>query len=211
MKLLLADDHAIVRSGLRRIVEDAFPDAEIGEVSSCAELREAARAGAWSVIVLDIALGADNSLDVVPELAALRPRPAIVVLSMYGDRQFVIRALRAGVAGYLTKDRAPEELLAAIRSVLAGTRYLGEGIAAQLAEYVAVAGSGAELPHELLSPRELEVFLQLAAARSVSEIAARLGLSVKTVSTYRSRILDKTGLGSNAELMRYALRHGLVT
>ncbi len=134
----------------------------------------------------------------------------IIVLSMYGDRQFIVRALRAGVSAYLTKDRAPEELLQAIRSVLQGKRYLSESVALQLADYVALAGSGTEALHDLLSPREYEVLLLLASARSVSEIAGQLGLSVKTVSTYRTRILEKMGMNSNAQLMRYALRHGLV-
>ncbi len=210
MHILLADDHTIVRSGLCRIVADAFPDATIGEVSCCRELRDKVRETNWSVLVLDIALGDRNSLELVPELKELRPRMPIIVLTMYGERQFVIRALRAGVSAYLTKDRAPEELLQAIRSVLQGKRYLSEAVALQLADYVALAGSGSEAPHELLSPREYEVLLLLASARSATEIAAQLSLSVKTVSTYRTRILEKMGMSSNAQLMRYALQYGLV-
>ncbi len=210
MRILLADDHAIVRSGLCRIVADAFPGATIGEVGCCRELRDKVRETSWSVLVLDIALGDRNSLELVPELKELRPHMPIVVLSMYGERQFVIRALRAGVLAYLTKDHAPEELLQAIRSVLQGKRYLSEDVALQLADHVALAGSGSEAPHELLSPREYEVLLLLASARSVSEIAAQLGLSVKTVSTYRTRILEKMGMSSNAQLMRYTLQQGLV-
>ncbi len=210
MRILLADDHAIVRSGLCRIVADEFPDATIGEVSSCKELRDKVRETSWSVLVFDITLGDRNSLELVPELRELRPHMPIIVLSMHGERQFVIRALRAGVLAYLTKDHAPEELLHAIRSVLQGKRYLCETVALQLADYVALAGSGSESPHELLSPREYEVLLLLASARSVSEIAAQLSLSVKTVSTYRTRILEKMGISSNAQLMRYALQHGLV-
>lgn len=210
MRVLLADDHVIVRSGLRRIVADAFPGAVIGEVGSCAELREQVRKSKWSLLVLDIALGDRNSLELVPELLQIRPELQIIVLSMYGERQFVVRALRAGVSAYLTKDRAPEELLQAIRSVLKGKRYLSDTVAAELAEHVAHAGSGSEAPHELLSAREYEVLLLLASARSVSEIGAQLGLSVKTISTYRSRILEKMGMSSNAQLMRYAMQRGLV-
>lgn len=210
MRVLLADDHAMVRSGLRRIIADAYPDAIVGEVGSCTELREQIRDANWSVLVLDIALEDRNSLELVPELRELRPRMPIVVLSMYGERQFIVTAMRAGVSAYLTKDRAPEELLQAIRSVLQGKRYMSEGVAAELADHVAFAGSRSEAQHELLSPREYEVLLLLAAARSVSEIAVRLQLSVKTVSTYRSRILEKMGMSSNAQLMRYAMRHGLV-
>ncbi|PKN57040.1 MAG: DNA-binding response regulator [Deltaproteobacteria bacterium HGW-Deltaproteobacteria-14] len=210
MRILIADDHVIVRSGLCRIVSDAFAGATVGEVGSCSELRECVRESSWSLLVLDIALKDQNSLEVVPELRALRPHMPIIVLSMYGEPQFVVRALRAGVAGYLTKDRAPEELLKAIRSVLGGKRYLSETVAGTLADHVALVGSGTEALHELLSPREYEVFLLLAAARAVSEVAAQLHLSVKTVSTYRTRILEKMGMSSNAQLMRYALQHGLV-
>lgn len=209
MRILLADDHAMLRSGLRRIIADAFPGAEIAEVSNGDDLLAQVRQTDWSVLVLDIALGERNSLDLVPELRALRRGMPIVVLSMYGERQFVIRALRAGVAGYLTKDRAPEELLAAIRSVLRHERYLSPSVASQIAEYVAVGGTATDLPHQLLSAREYEVFLLLAAAHSVSDIASRLELSVKTISTYRTRILEKMGFSSNAQLIRYALEHGL--
>ena len=131
----------------------------------------------------------------------------IIVLSMYGERQFVIRSLRAGVLGYLTKDRAPEELLQAIGNVLAGKRYLSESVAGDLADYLA---QGSDLPHDQLSAREYEVFLALAAAHTVSEIATQLNLSVKTISTYRTRILEKLGISSNAQIMRYALQHGLI-
>ena len=210
MRILLADDHAILRSGLRRIVADAFPGVIVGEVGSCRELRDQVRDATWSLLILDIALEDRNSLDLVPELRQLRPHLPIIVLSMYGDRPFVVSALRAGVLGYLTKDRAPDELLQAIRSVLQGKRYLSETVAGELADHVALAGSGTEALHELLSAREYEVFLLLAAARSVSQIAEQLSLSVKTISTYRARILEKMGLNSNAQLMRYALQHGLV-
>lgn len=209
MRILLADDHAMLRSGLRHIISDAFPGAEIAEVSNGDDLLARVRETNWSVLVLDIALGERNSLDLVPELRTLRRNMPIIVLSMYGERQFVVRALRAGVAGYLTKDRAPDELLAAIRSVLRHERYLSPSVAAQIAEFVALGGSATELPHTLLSAREYEVFLLLAAAHSVSEIAARLELSVKTISTYRTRILEKMGFSSNAQLIRYALKHGL--
>lgn len=208
MRLLLADDHVIVRSGLRRIVEDAFPDAVVDEVGSCKELRDRVYQTNWSVLVLDIALNDRNSLDIVSELLTLRPEMKLIVLSMYGERQFVVRALRAGVFAYLTKDRAPNELLRAIRNVLEGKRYLSETVAEDLADHVAKDGS--EVSHELLSLREYEVFLLLASARSVSEIAGQLNLSVKTISTYRTRILEKLGMSSNAQLMRYALQHGLV-
>lgn len=210
MRILLADDHQIVRSGLRRILADAYPDATIGEVGSYNEVRDAVRESDWSLLILDIALDDRNSLDLIPELKELRPDTPIIVLSMYGEMQFVVRALRAGVSAYLTKDRAPEELIQAIQSVLQGKRYLSEETASQLADHVALRGSGSEAPHEQLSSREYEVLLLLASGRSVTDIAAQLALSVKTISTYRTRILEKMGLESNLQLIRYAMQHGLV-
>jgi DNA-binding NarL/FixJ family response regulator len=201
----------MVRSGLRRIVSDALPTATIGEAGTYDELLARVQEQSWSVLVLDIALGDRNSLDLVPELLRIRPRMRIIALSMYSEHQFVVRALRVGVRAYLTKDRAPEELLRAIAGVLAGERYLSEDVARRLANHVAVVGSGTAEPHEQLSAREHEVFLLLAAACSVSDIAARLGLSVKTVSTYRTRILEKMGMSSNAELMRYAMQRSLTS
>lgn len=209
MQILLADDHAIVRSGLCRIVTEEFPGVTVGEVSAYQELHTKIQEKHWSVLILDIALGNKNSLDLVPELCRLNPDMKIIVLSMYNEKQFALRALRCGILGYVTKDRAPEELLQAIRNVLQGKRYVCETIASQIAEHVALTGSNSETLHESLSSREYEIFLLLASARSVSEIAAQLSLSVKTISTYRSRILEKLGLCSNAQLMRYAIDHNL--
>jgi DNA-binding NarL/FixJ family response regulator len=209
LRILLADDHALFRSGLRRILEPEFPGARMGEAANLEEVRAALEREPCDLLVLDVSMKGENSLNLLPSLKAARPRLPVVVLSMYGERQFVIRALRAGASAYLTKERAPEELLRAIRSVLAGHRYVGSELAEQLADHLAGGGPGD--PHESLSPRELEIFLLLASARSVSEIATQLRLSVKTVSTHRTRILEKMGLRSNAELMQYAVRHGLVT
>ncbi len=208
LRILLADDHAMFRSGLRRILEAELGAVAIGEAATLPELVAAVDREPWDALLLDISMGGQNSLHVLPDLKARHPRLRVVVVSMYGERPFVIRALRAGASAYLTKERAPEELLQALRSVLAGRRYIANDLAEQLADHL--AGGAAENPHESLSPRELEIFLLLASARSVSEIAAQLGLSVKTVSTYRTRVLEKMVLRSNAELMQYAVRHGLV-
>lgn len=209
MKILIADDHAIVRSGLRHTLELEFPDVVIGEAATGAELLEKAKAAPWDVVILDVALGSENGLDTLPLLKAACPRLPVIVLSMYGERQFVVRALTEGASAYLTKEQAAEEeLFKAIRTVCAGRRYLGQALAGQLADHLARDHGGK--PHEALSSRELEVFLLLAAARSVSEIAERLRLSVKTVSTYRTRILEKMSLASNAEIIQYAVRNGLV-
>ncbi|MBI2522268.1 MAG: response regulator transcription factor [Bdellovibrio sp.] len=211
MRILLADDHAIVRSGLKRIIMEAFPDVPIGEAASDVELLAKMREANWTVLILDIALGTRNGLDLVPELLQIIPDLRIIILSMYSERQFVVRALRVGVSGYVTKDRAPEELLQAISSVTQGKRYICETATQQIAEHVALADFGSQAPHERLSSREYEVFLLLAKAHSVTEIATQLRLSVKTISTYRNRILEKMGLNSNAQLMRYALESKLTT
>lgn len=208
MHILLADDHLIVRSGLRRILELEFEGVQVGEAANVREVREQLPAAPWDVLILDVSLAGANALDLLPELKRARPDLPVIMLSMYGERQFVQRALAAGASAYLTKEKAgDDELFRAIRTVRAGRRYLGEAVAEQLADQLAGNHHGA--PHEGLSARELEVFLQLAAARSVSDIAETLGLSVKTVSTYRTRILEKMQLASNAEIIQYALRHGL--
>ncbi|MBI2569844.1 MAG: response regulator transcription factor [Candidatus Schekmanbacteria bacterium] len=209
MKILIADDHKIVRSGLKHILDLEFPDVVIGEATTCAELLNKVKAAQWDVVILDVALGAENGLSTLPKLKEACPKLPVIVLSMYGERQFVVRALADGASAYLTKEQAADaELFKAIRAVRAGRRYLGEALAEQLADHLAKDHEGK--PHEALSSRELEVFLLLAAAKSVSEIAERLHLSVKTVSTYRTRILEKMSLESNAEVMQYAVRNGLV-
>jgi DNA-binding NarL/FixJ family response regulator len=209
MRILVADDHVIVRTGLRRMLEIEFPAVVVGEATRSSELIDRVRSERWDVVILDVALGAENGLGALPQLKQMRPELPVIVLSMYGDRQFVARALADGASAYLTKERAAdEELFLAIRTVCAGRRYLGPALAEQLADHL--AKDGKSQAHDALSGRELEVFLQLAAAKSVSEIAERLGLSVKTVSTYRTRILAKMSLASNAEIIQYAIRTGLV-
>jgi DNA-binding NarL/FixJ family response regulator len=207
-RILLADDHALLRSGLRRILEEALPGVHVGEAGTAEEALAALPDGAWDLLILDISMPGRSGLDILPDLKALQPSLPIVVLSMFGEQQFAIRALKAGASAYLTKERAPEELIQAVRTVLGGRRYIGASLAEALAAHVSLDREGA--PHERLSPREFEVLRLIAAARTASEIAEELGLSVKTVSTYRARILEKMRLSTNAELMQYALRHGLM-
>lgn len=212
MKILIADDHSIVRSGLKRMLEGGFPDVVVGEATNTAELVAAVKGQEWDAVILDVALGAESGLTALPRIKELRPKLPVVVLSMYGERQFVMRALAEGASAYLTKEQAAdEELFRAIRTVCAGRRYLGETLAEQLADHIA-GGKSANpgSPHQTLSSRELEVFLLLAAAKTVTEIAERLDISVKTVSTYRTRILEKMALQSTAEIIQYAVRNGLV-
>ncbi len=208
MRILLADDHTMFRSGLRHILEQEFPQAGIDEAAACSEVLEKIHKSDFDLVILDIAMGALNSLNIVPDIKRRHPNTPVLMLSMYSDKQFIVQSLRAGASGYLTKEHTTEELIHCIRALLAGRRYISESIAENLADYLAVGGS--EFPHEALSGRESEVFMLIASGRSVSEIAALLSLSIKTVSTYRTRILEKMGLRSNAELMRYALQHGLV-
>lgn len=207
-RILLADDHALLRSGLRRILEEALPGVQVGEAGTADEVLAALPDGAWDLLILDISMPGRSGLDILPDLKAQQPALPILVLSMFGEQQFAIRALKAGASAYLTKERAPEELIQAVRTVLGGRRYIGASLAEALASHVSADHDGP--PHERLSAREFEVLRLIAAAKTASEIAEELGLSVKTVSTYRTRILEKMQLTTNAELMQYALRHGLV-
>jgi len=207
-KILLADDHSILRVGLRRILEDELGEVHIGEAGTIDEAMAQLRASSWDLLILDISLPARSGLDALPEIKALYPSLPVIILSMYGEQQFAIRALRAGASAYLTKERASEELIRAVRAVLAGRRYVGEALAETLAEHLSLHGD--RPPHERLSAREFEVFRRIASAKTVSDIAEEMKLSVKTVSTYRTRILEKMELQTNAELMQYAIRQGLV-
>lgn len=180
----------------------------IDEASSGSETLNMLRQHRADILILDIAMSDTNSLHILPDLKALQPSMPVLILSMYNDRHFVVHALRAGVSGYLTKEHAPDELIRAIRTILAGRRYIGESLAEQIADHLA-GGDASRLPHETLSARELEVLLLIGSGLALSQIAGKLGLSVKTVSTYRARILEKMGLHSNADLIRYVVRHGL--
>jgi DNA-binding NarL/FixJ family response regulator len=205
MRILLVDDHAIVRAGLKRLLEDEFRGVTVAEAATADEA-EASVAGAKpDIVVLDISLPGRSGLDLLP---SLKGKTRVIVLSSFADPQFAVRALRDGAAAFLSKDRAPRELIEAINTVSSGRRFIGAELAEQLASVVAAGHPGN--PHESLSAREFEVFRLIASAKTVSEIASDLGLSVKTVSTYRARILEKMGMSSNAELMQYAMRNGLV-
>ncbi len=208
LKILLADDHTILRSGLRKILEGEFEGARVEEAGTAEEVLDRVRKGELELLVLDISLPGRSGLDILPEIRTLQPRLPVLMLSMYGEQQFAVRALRAGASAYLTKEHAAEELIRAIRTVLSGRRYIGASLAEQLAAHVALDRE--RPPHELLSTREFEVFRLIASAKGLTEIGDDLGLSVKTVSTYRTRILQKMQMTSNAELMQYAIRQGLV-
>ncbi len=208
IRVLIADDHAVVRKGLRGILAEEYPRAVFGEAHTAQEVLDYAHKQEWEIIILDISMPDRSGMDILSELKQLRPRTPILVLSMHPEEQFARRALRAGAAGYLTKDSVPEELMKAIRKVLAGGRY----VSASLAETLAFdLERPADRPlHEALSGREFQVLVLLASGKTLTEIANELSLSVKTVSTYRSRVLLKMDMHNNAELIRYAVQNHLV-
>jgi DNA-binding NarL/FixJ family response regulator len=207
-RILLVDDHAMVRRGLRELIRDHFPDAVCQEADSAPMAIEQIHREDWDLVLLDINLPGRSGLDLLTEIRGLRADLPVLVLSMHPEDQYALRCLRAGANGYITKDRADRELAGAIVRVLQGGRYVSRELGEELALQVAVPGDRPR--HASLSSREFEVFLKLAGGVPVKEIAAMLSLSVKTISTYRTRVLQKLGLRTNADLMKYALRHDLL-
>ena len=204
----MADDHAVVRHGLRQILADDFKRAQFGEARNAQEALELVWNEPWDVVILDITMPGRSGLEVLREIKRFRPRLPVLVLSMHPESQFAVRVLRRGASGYMTKESAPEELVGAVKKVLAGGRYVSPSLAEKLATYVSSDSQKPAL--ELLSDREFQVLRLIASGKIVSEIAKELSLSVKTISTYRTRILEKMGLRNNAELMHYAMQHQLV-
>jgi two-component system invasion response regulator UvrY len=204
IRVLLADDHSIVRDGLKRILA-ATPDLQVtGEAAGGDEALALVKVNDYDVVMLDMSMPGLSGIDLIKRLKLEKPRLKILVLSMHGESQYAARALKAGAAGYLNKDSAAEALLGALRKIAAGGVHLGEAAAASLLQ------SGEKPPHETLSDREFEVMRLLVEGLGPTEIGERLHLSVKTVSTHKTRILDKLNLGSTAELVRYAMEHRLV-
>ena len=208
MKVLIADDHAVFRRGLRETLAEAFSGVTFGEARTAQETLEHVRRQDWDVVILDISMPGKSGLDILDDLKRLRPTMPVLLLSMHPEQQFARRALKSGAAGYLTKDSVTEELKEAVKKIVGGGRY----VSATLAEKLAVdLRQGADTPlYELLSDREFQVLRMIASGKTVKDIAEDLSLSVKTVSTYRGRILEKTGMKTNAELIRYALESQLV-
>jgi len=206
IRILVADDHAVVRRGLRHIL-DTTPDLGIAdEAASGAEVLEKLRAGSFDVLLMDVSMPDTDAVDLIKRIKAQHPRISVLVHSMHAEGPVASRMLKAGASGYITKDSEPEQLLAALRKVAAGGRYIGAELAEQLA-----FGNGAGRPlHELLSERESQVFFLLASGKSLKAIAKELHLSPKTASTYKTRIMQKLNLQSDAGLIRYALANHLV-
>jgi len=208
VKILIADDHSVVRQGLRHIVETRPGWTVVAEVSTADEVLPVLRSVGADVVVLDVALGDRSGIDVLGHIRAEFPNVPVLMLSMHAEEQYAIRCLRAGASGYIQKERSAEEILTAIERVASRRIYVSEGVSDQMA--AELLRGGPSQPHELLSTREFEVFRLIAEGKSPTVIAEALHLSVKTVSTYRSRILLKTGFKSNADIVSYAIRNHLV-
>jgi DNA-binding NarL/FixJ family response regulator len=208
MNVLVVGDHAIVRRGIRELIAEAFPDASVSEATNANDVLSRLDPWPWHLVILDIAMPGRGGMDALPQIHQAHPDTPVLVLSAHAEEQYAIRALRAGAVGYLTKDSATEELVLAVRKVLAGGTY----VSASLAEHLArgLRNADGRPVHETLSDREFQVFRMLAAGKAVTQIAVELSLSDKTISTYRARVLEKLGMSSNAELVRYALAAGLI-
>lgn len=207
-RIVIADDHAVVRKGLRLILADAEELHVAGEASSADELLTLLRTRPVDAVILDVGLGDRDGIEVLKQIRASFARVPVLMISMHSEDVFAIRALRAGASGYIEKSAAPELLLEAVRRVAAGGKYVSAALAERLTAHV--AGDAADsLPHERLSDREFEIFRLLGSGKSVTEIAHALNLSVKTVSTHRMHILAKTGLETNAGIVDYVISNGL--
>ena len=208
LRMLVVDDHPVVRRGLIQTLAEAFPGVLLGEAANAQEALEQIWNHEWDVVLLDVSMPGRSGLDVLKEVRQERQKLPVLVLSMYPEDEFALRVLQNGAAGYLTKQTAPHELVLAVKKVLTGGRYISPSVAERLAEHL--NRDTEKAPHQLLSDREYQVMCMLAAGKTVKEIGAELSLSIKTISTYRSRILEKMLLKNNAELMRYAVENELV-
>jgi two-component system, NarL family, invasion response regulator UvrY len=208
LRILIADDHPVFRRGLKQIIAETSDMVVVDEAADGREALRKAATGDYDVLLLDITLPFTNGVEVLSRLQNERPALPVLVLSMHPEEQYAVRALRAGASGYLTKESAPEELVAAIRKVSSGGKYVSASLAERLAAIV--QRDGEVLPQETLSHREQQVMCLIASGKTVSEAARELSLSVKTITTYRARILEKLSVKNNAELMRYAIKNQLV-
>ena len=207
-RILIADDHEVVRRGLEGILTEALNPVHVGQAANSQQTIEAVHREPWDIVLLDINMPGRSGLEVLEELRRLHPKLPVVVLSAFPEGDYALRSLKLGAAGYLTKQSASDELLAAVRKALAGGKYVTASVAEKLA--ASLAGETSAAPHETLSNRELQVLRLIASGKTVKEVAAELMLSDKTIGTYRARISEKLRLATNVELTRYALHHKLV-
>jgi DNA-binding NarL/FixJ family response regulator len=206
-RILLVEDHPVVRHGIKQVLSGAFHPALVGEAANAEEGMSEVRGTEWDVMVLDLSLPGASGIDLLKDLRRERPALPVLILSMHPPDQFARRAMTAGASGYLTKDSTPTELVKAVGEVIAGRCYLNSAVIEELA-----LGEMdlSQRPHEVLSDREYQILRMLASGLTVSQISMRLALSVKTISTYRARVLDKMGMKTTAELMHYGIQQGLV-
>lgn len=208
IRILIADDHPIVRRGLKQILSDEPDMAVPGEARDAAEVLDLVQKGAWDIVILDITMPGKNGLDVLKDLRQKYPKLPVLVLSIHPEDQYAVRALKTGAAGYLTKESAPEELVKAIRKILNRGKYVSPSLAERLA--FELESDTEKAFHLRLSNREYQVMVMIAAGKRLTEIADEISLSVKTISTYRSRILEKMNFRNNAEITNYAIRNSLI-
>ncbi len=204
MRILIADDHAIVRKGIRQLLVEEYPSAKIEEVGDSESLVAKTNTEDWDIVICDLDMPGRSGLDAMQQIRAMHPKLPVLIMSIYPEEQYARRLLKAGAAGYLSKDAATEDLAKAVRQVLQGRKYISPAAAAVIADDIGQDGAG-KAAHEFLSNREFEIFKLIASGKSVSEIAEKLSLSSATISTHRARILAKMDLRTNAELTRYAL------
>ncbi|MBP6334202.1 MAG: response regulator transcription factor [Bacteroidia bacterium] len=207
-KILIADDHTVVRKGLIQILIDEFTQTKFTEVNNGNELIQEARKGDWDIIITDLSMPGRNGLDTLKQLRSEMPAIPVLVLSIHSEDQYAVRVLKAGASGYLTKESAPDELVKAVRQILLGNKYINPSVAEKLLDSIDKGHSG--MPHEMLSDREFDVLRLIASGKTVSEIAEILSLSVNTISTYRMRILEKMNMRSSSELTHYAISNQLL-
>jgi DNA-binding NarL/FixJ family response regulator len=208
MRILIADDHAVVRQGLKQILAAAFKRSVFGEAANSQEALERVWKEPWDVVILDLTMPGRSGLEVLKEIKGARPKLPVLILSMHPEDQFAVRLLKAGASGYMTKESAPEELVGAVNKAVAGGRYVSVTLAEKLASLIVHDTQAA--PHECLSDREFLILRLIASGKTVGQIARELSLSVKTVSTYRARLLEKMSMSNNSELVHYAFQYQLV-
>ena len=208
LKILVADDYPIVRQGIKQIIADTTDMVVAGEAANGQEVLNAVKENSYDVVLLDIAMPGPNIMDILKQLKKDKPQIAVLILSIHPEEQYAVRTLKAGASGYLTKESAPDELVEAIRKVSKGGKYITSSLAESMATILIKEEQ--EFPHTILSDREYQVLLMISSGKTNKEIADDLSLSVKTISTYRTRILNKMIMRTNAELIKYAIKHELV-
>ncbi len=208
IRIVIADDHEIVRAGLKQIISDDEDMEVLGESNNGENLIELVKKNDYDVVLLDLKMQGISGIDVIKHIKIIKPDLPIIVLSMHAEDQYAVRTIKAGASGYLTKETAAENLVTAVRRVVGGGKYISPTLAETLAD--SIAGGGVDLPHEKLADREFQVMCMIASGKTVTEIGSELFLSVKTISTYRQRILEKMNMKNNSELTHYAIKNNLL-